>query len=348
MFNVPKIDSLKLRIPRHLVEYIDPTFCQEYQRLYTQSGMIESTINLDKHKVDITNGISTRIAVMFLTDGPVINEYVIIQANAKQLKSEYLQGITIQNVEDLYHYIMQLQVIYVSFETFMHEALVSDIDIAYDINITPKGLGDAIAAIYSNVLPSAFRFVGKPFKKNTNTGIQFNIREKATPSRPFVKIYHKSLELEYKSVEFFEAYIKGQEYKNIGRLEFTIKNNKHRQKLNIPNVKTFAQLLTTPSDILSEIAFSGVLSYVNKKEMIREYADLSPTDKLILYFIDTSISKGADKQSVMNVLNIFDIPQERSRMKKKLNVLINHVADEKKMVANTEAMNFLRQIKIQI
>ena len=213
MFNVPKIDSLKLRIPRHLVEYIDPTFCQEYQRLYTQSGMIESTINLDKHKVDITNGISTRIAVMFLTDGPVINEYVIIQANAKQLKSKYLQGITIQNVEDLYHYIMQLQVIYVSFETFMHEALVSDIDIAYDINITPKGLGDAIAAIYSNVLPSAFRFVGKPFRKNTNTGIQFNVREKATPSRPFVKIYHKSLELNINRLNFLRLTLRARTIK---------------------------------------------------------------------------------------------------------------------------------------
>ena len=348
MFNVPKIDSLKLRIPRHLITYIDPTFCEEYQRIFVGSGMIEDVVNLDKHKVNITNGISTRIAVMFLTDGPVINEYVVIQANAKQLKSKYLEGITVHNVENLYHYIMKLQVIYCDFETFMHEALVSDIDIAYDIEITPKGLADAISAIYSNVLPSAFRFVGKPFKKNTNTGLQFNVRDKATPSRPFVKIYHKSLELEYKSIEFFEKYIKGQAYQNIGRLEFTVKNNKHKQKLNIPEVKTFAQLLATPHDTLSDIAFSGVLNYINKSNIIREYADLSPTDKLILYFIDQYISKGADKQSVMNALNIFDKPQDRSRMKKKLNLLINHVADEKKMIANTESMNFLRQIRIQI
>jgi hypothetical protein len=67
-----------------------------------------------------------------------------------------------------------------------------------------------------------------------------------------------------------------------------------------------------------------------------------------LYFINEYISKGADKQSVFNVLNIFSVPQESSRMKKKLNVLINHVADEKKMIANTEAMNFLRQLKIQV
>jgi len=348
MFNVPKIDSLKLRIPRHLVEFIDPTFCEEFQRIYVGSGMIEETINLEKHKINITNGIKTRIAVVFSTEGAVVNEYVVIQANAKQLKERYLEGITLHNVEYLYNYIMQLQVIYLSFETFMHEALVSDFDIAYDIEITPHGLSDAISAIYSNIIPSVFRLVGKPFRKKTNTGLQFNVRDKATPTRPFVKIYHKSLELEFNSSDFFQAYMKGQKYKNIGRLEFTVKNYKHRQKLGIVDIRTFAQLLTAPVDDLSEIAFSGVLCYINKKEMIREYADLSPTDRLILYFINEYISKGADKQSVFNVLNIFSVPQESSRMKKKLNVLMNHVADEKKMIANTEAMNFLRQLKIQV
>ena len=349
MFNVPKIDSLKIRIPRHLVKYVDPTFCEEYQRIYTSSGMIEDLVNLDKHKVNISDGISTRIAVMFLTDGPVINEYIIIQANAKQLKSKYLEGITLYNVEALYHYIMRLQIIYCDFETFMNESLVSDIDIAYDVQISPKGLADAISGIYSNILPSAFRFVGKPFKTKSNTGLQFNLRDKATPSRPFVKIYHKSLELEYKSNDFFEKHIKNKvAHQNIGRLEFTIKNAKHKKALDIANVKTLTDLLTTPHEILCEIAFSGVLNYINKKDVIREYADLSPTDRLILYFINACVSKGADKQSIFNVLNIYNVPQERSRMKKKINVLINHVADEKKMIANTESMNFLRQIKIQL
>ena len=89
MLNFPKIDSLKLRIPRHLVEYIDPTFCEEYQRIYINTGMIEDTVSLEKHKVSLVNGISTRIAVMFLLEGGMTKEYIIIQANSKQLKKKY-------------------------------------------------------------------------------------------------------------------------------------------------------------------------------------------------------------------------------------------------------------------
>lgn len=331
-----------------MVQYIDPTFCEEYQRIYISSGMIEEAINLDKHKVSVVNGISTRIAVMFFQEGGMTREYIIIQANAKQLKSKYFEGITLHNVEDLYHYIMQLQVIYVPLETFIHESLVSDIDIAYDVNITPKGLGDAISALYTNIKPSAYRLVGKPFRQKTNVGLQFNIRDKATPAKPFIKIYHKSLELEFKSIDFFEAFIKEQAYDNIGRLEFTIKNSKHRKKLNLHNMKTFFDLLTTSSKTLENIVFSGLLKYINKQDVIREYRDLSPTDRLILYFIDKYISSGADRQSIMNVLNQFDVPQERSRMKKKITLLLDNVHDEKVMIANQEARNFLRQIKIQL
>lgn len=349
MLNLAKIDSLKLRIPKHLVTYVDDTFCESYQRIYVSSGIIDDTISLDKHKVDVTDGISSRIAVMFFQEGGVANEYIIVQCNAKQLKSKYFEGITKYNVERIYHYIMQLQIIYVPFDIFMHEALVSDIDIAYDTRITPTGLADAISALYKHIKPSMYAIVGRPFRQKTNVGMQFNTREKATPARPFIKIYHKSLELEFKSSEFFQKFIKHQgNYDDIGRIEFTIKNAKHRKKLGLQNVKTFADLLICDTKILEEIALSGLVSYVNKTQVMREYKDLSPTDRLLLHFINKYIAAGADKEAVMNAIWTYDIPQERSRMKKKLLQLLENVEDKKLMIANREAMNFLRQLKFEI
>lgn len=349
MLNIAKIDSLKLRIPRHLVTYVDETFCEAYQRIYVSSGVIDKAVNLDKHKVDVTNGVSSRIAVMFFQEGGQCNEYIIIQCNAKQLKQKYFEGITMHNVERIYHYIMQLQIVYVPFDIFMHEAMVSDIDIAYDTRITPSGLGDAISALYKHIKPSMYGIVGRPFRQKTNTGVQFNTREKATPARPFIKIYHKSLELEFKSSEFFTKYIQHQDnYHDIGRIEFTIKNAKHRKKLGLANVKTFADLLICDAKKLEEIALSGLISYVNKTEILRQYEDLSPTDRLLLYFINKFIASGADKEAVLNAIWTYDVPQERSRMKKKLLQLLENVEDKKLMIANKEAMNFLRQLKFDI
>jgi hypothetical protein len=351
-----KIDSLKLRIPRHKVSYVDSTFAQEYKKIFVDTGEIgtkknpktgefEEHINLDKHKVDVTKGISSRIAVFHSLQGGQAEEQIVIQCNSKQLKHRYFEGITWQTIKDLYEYIIGLNIIYVDYRTFLN-AYVSDIDFAYDVKVSKGAMMEANQEIYRNVLPSCHKFVGKPFRKQSNIGIQFNVRDKATPSRPYVKIYHKTTEFETHSNEFAEAFLKGQDYSDIGRLEFTLKNTKHRKHLDI-HITTMKDLLDLPQETMQNVCFSGIGNYLFKKEIMREFKDLSPTDRLILHFINKDIEHGADKQSIYAVLHSFDNPQERSRMKKKLTQLLEQVQDGEKLVANAETMNFLRALKLQ-
>ncbi|WP_299548489.1 hypothetical protein [Seonamhaeicola sp.] len=344
MLNVVKIDSLKLRIPKYKVTYVDPTFAAEYVKVYEDSGLIDEHINLDKHKVDVSNGITTRIAVFHAVQGTMCEEQIVIQCNAKQLRGNYFLGINKNTIKDVYHYIMDLNIISVSFEDFLL-AYISDIDVCYDVVVSPEAMREANREIYRNILPSMYKFVGNPFAKKTNTGLQFNIREKATPAKPYCKIYHKTLELQYKSCDFANTYLKTQNYENIGRLEYCIKNSKHQKHLGV-GLRCLNDLLNIDMNVLERIIFSGVLSYIDKKTILFEYKDLSPTDRMILYFINKYISNGADKQSIYSVLNTYENPQERSRMKKKLTQLVENVDDQNRLVSNQETLNFLRVLKL--
>lgn len=344
MLEVIKIDSLKIRIPKNLVTYVDDTFAEKYQKIYLKTGVIEDQINKDMHKVDITDGISSRIQVFNSLQGGKAEEQIVIQCNAKQLKDKYFKGITWETLPLLYKYIIDLEIIAFEYEAFL-DAYVSDIDYCYDVRVQPKALIESNKEIYEHLKPSCFKYVSKPFRSNTNVGIQFNTREKATPGKPYVKIYHKTLELQNKSIEFAEKYLKGQDYIDIGRLEYTIKNSKHRKQLNI-NATTFKELLNIKSSKLSVIVFSGVLSYIDKMAFNRCYKELSPYDKNMLLLINRCRNRGDSDMTLLNLLTNFKVPTVKSRMKKKTLTLLNNIDEKSRVLPDKETMYFLEAIKL--
>ena len=103
-------------------------------------------------------------------------------------------------------------------------------------------------------------------------------------------------------------------------------------------MKTFTDLLTLNSNWKMQYFRVSSNTLTNKK--LCESIETFPLLIFILYFIDKYISSGADRQSILNALNQYDRPQERSRMKKKLLQLIDKVQDEKVMIANEEARIF--------
>lgn len=344
MLEIIKIDSLKIRIPKYLVNYVDDTFAEEYQKVYVKTGMIEDHVNLDKHKVNVTSGISSRIAVFNSLQGGKSEEQIVIQCNAKQLKEKYLQGITRATLPALYQYIIDLNIVYFTYETFLN-AYVSDIDFCYDVKVTPKAMIEANQEIYNSVKPSCFKYVSKPFRQKTNVGMQFNTREKATPGRPYVKIYHKTLELQTKSSEFAEKYLVGQDYQDIGRLEYTIKNSKHRKQLGI-QASTLNELLNIDQSKIKSIVFGGVPKYTENDSFHRSFKAVSPTDRLILMLINRCRKRGDNNSIFMNLLNYFDVATEKSRIKKKLETLIFKVDEKSRILPDIETRYFLDAVKL--
>ena len=347
-----KIDSLKLRVPKHRCKILSPTFAQEYQKIVCDTGEIDPEISLDKHKVHLLNGITTRVAVFHQLSGGMSEEQIIIQVNAKQLGAKYFEGITDKNVKDIYNYIMALNIIECNYLDFL-DAFVSDIDFCIDLLVEPKAMQEGNIYLYNHVKPNLYKYVSKPFNRKDNTGMQFNNRAKATPGKPFVKIYHKGIELEHHSSEFAQSYLKNFDFANIGRIEYTLKNARHKKKLKL-KFKTMKELLEMlrENEIENKInVFDGVHAYIDKPAINRNVATLSPTDRILLYFIDRYVENGADKEAIINALEIFhwkDEAQQKSRMKKKLLKLINEVSDVHKMEKNKDGMDFLRLLKFDL
>jgi hypothetical protein len=340
-----KIDSFKLRVPRINVELVDSKFTKKFQKLY-ETGEIDEHIGLDNNKVKTENGITSRIGIVHSMDTDGGSEYVMFQINAKQLKKKYFEGINRNNIKIIYEYLMSFKIVYLDYSVFL-DGLISDIDICFDYKITRKGMQETNQKIYESILPHCAKYVGKPFGRKNNTGLQFNDRAKATPSKPYCKIYHKTTELESKSEEFAKAYLKNIDYQNIGRFEYTIKNSKHKRYLNL-KYQTLDDFLKIQHRTLERFFFNGIKSYTISQEIIREYQDLSPAKRLMLELINKLISRGSDKQSIYTVLNVFDIPQEKSRMKKLLTQLLENIDDNHQLIANKESMQMLRVLRLDL
>lgn len=341
-----KIDSFKLRVPLVAVEIVDTKFASKYQKLYPDTGEIDEHINLDKHKVNIENGITSRIAIVHSMDSNGGSEYVVFQMNAKQLKEKYFEGINRNNIKKIYNYLMDFKLVYLTYSSFLN-GLISDVDICYDYKITREDMKKTNQKIFESVLPHCYKYVAKPFGRKDNTGLQFNDRAKATPSKPYCKIYHKTTELENNSAEFAKAYLSNIEFQNIGRFEYTIKNYKHKTYLKL-KYQTLDDFLRIQNKTLELFFFNGIKAYTTAKNIIKEYKDLSPTDRLLLEMINRLISRGSDKQNIHTALNVFDIPQEKSRMKKKLTNLLENVDDKYRLVANKESMQMLRVLRLDL
>ncbi len=341
-----KIDSFKLRIPRVAVEFVDSKFSSAYQKIYINTGEIDEHISLDKHKVNIEKGITSRIGVVHSMDAEGGGEYVVFQINAKQLKQKYFEGINRNNIKVIYKYLMSFNLVHLDYSIFLN-GLISDIDLCYDFNITRNGMQETNQKIHESILPHCHKYVDKPFRRKTNTGLQFNDRSKSTPSKPYCKIYHKTTELETKSEEFTKHFLKNVDFQNLGRFEYTIKNSRHKRYLKL-NYQTLDDFLKIQHKTLERFFFNGIKTYTMSQEIIREYKELSPTDRLLLELINRLISRGSDKHNIYTALNIFEIPQEKSRMKKKLVELLEKVDDKHRLVANKESMQMLRVLRLDL
>lgn len=355
-----KIDSLKLTFPRNSVQIIDEKFAQEYQKIYINTGEIDTeSVSLDKHKVEQIKGISSRIALGQWVMGDNINEVLFLQINAKMCRELYFDGINWNNWKLVYNHIMQQRVIYMDERTFLN-GMVTDIDFAFDFKATPKELSEVITMLYSKVLPERHKFVSAPFRQKTNVGIQFNKREKATPSKPFIKIYHKGLELQYKSEEFGRTFLTGQKFKevykkknqdvpdwkNTSRLEVTLKNSRDKKYHGLNQLKDMKDLLDLSDKEREKIVFSGLPKYLNRASKIHITDEVSPTDRYIIWMIDLLMKHGYGKAALFQGLDIFEDKQQKHRIRKKLEKIVDAVPDQNKLESNRRIDNILLQLKV--
>lgn len=328
-----RLDSFKLRLPLGLVEVIDKSLLNSKYLIdlddFIESGLYEQEFKNKAKKFEI-NGITTRIAVeeQKIDFKENTERYLTIGINSKQLEGSYLAGIGKDNIIVIYDYLIAFNCIKISFKDFIGCSQVTDMDIKIDFQQTKDEYNTLTKYLEANTKPSRHQKEGClpfPAPKNTGikwTGLSWSYREiggNKAQSKPFFKIYHKEFELDNKSFQFSSKYLNPDEYKNLIRLETTIKNKRHFKYLGIKD-NNFSTILNLSQEQLKKafyISFTKHLIKTKTMEPKKTYTGPTPEElmkiKMLNYFAETS---GYDVYMSAEYL-IEDIQCKTTRYRKK-------------------------------
>jgi len=295
---LPKLDSLRLEIPIKQCEVVGKIKIP-YIKVSVEAGnIIEGSLDeplFDLQQIHKENGITFRVQLMRRTLGNnQFEDRYILQISSKMLRGRYFEGISAENINEIYEYIQSLNILKFSKEAFMN-AYAYDIDLAMDVKCSREGWLKLCRKVNANLNPSKFKYVNL-FGSSDNTGLELNRREKATNEAPFVKLYHKSTEMLSKSAEFNGLYFNGQDHK-IGRLEFSLKNRAHVKHLGL-EIKSLFDILHVENIKLKNILTTQVRKCYMEKRIIKAQIEgrLPIKDDMLYNLIRLCIENGEDAE----------------------------------------------------
>lgn len=344
--NTPKIDSLRLLIP-----FDDVEVNKEHSTFLRHTAEINSDGEVLNQKFNTTyrlhsNPCSSHYQVANIIDNGIVSKVLKLGFSAKTLKVNYFDGITKENVSNIYDFIISENVVKISKETLL-KAKVVDVDICFDLLLNETNVVQAITIASQLTKPSKLTN-GNAFRQKNNVGIEWSNRNKVGKSykkKQYLKYYAKSLELKHNSTIFYDAYIKNTEVDKVLndnkslRVETTIKNKAHWETYNA-NIDTLNDLLNLDLNNYLEVFNRPINHYMQGITAIETRTDLTPNQKLqIDYVALLKEYKDLNENDCIDyMVNKFggDNRQKRYQYKKTLAKLLSEsrVLDIKKHDAN--------------
>lgn len=312
-----KVDSVLLSIPVDECKLLHPDLKDsfKYQKINTNTGEIHDIKNHKGIKHEITkdetkDGTSFHFGLNKQWYYPKDSSkeeriYLSFLCNSKHLKSLYFKGITRETYKVFYENIMQLKVFNTSYETFK-KARYSDIDICFDFPCKIDDFSSVIENFKNSFLEEKMIYFHSVFNtKNAGfwTPTRKNPRFQADVKKPFMKAYHKETELIYKSNVFAKKYLNYQDFKDLARMEFQVKNSDHKRSLGLTNKQTFWNFLNSDLKIIA----SKIAKRYTEKAKFKKDTNMKPNDKVILDLIRLSLDHGALPSSIRQIFDRTDV-----------------------------------------
>jgi hypothetical protein len=342
--NIPSIDSLKWRIELDKVDVLNRNITDHIinSKINTATGEIieETPIQSNSLKIHFEH-----YHIHFAINKIFGVEYLVVLINSKLLEQDYLNGISMRNIEALYNKIMSCNVFECSFEQFLSNGMVSDIDIKKDLELNAHDLRTVITHLDKGSKPhKSAKYGCNAFTQKDNLGIEWNTRKSATHRHPFLKIYHKGIESEHsKNRPFFEHYIGLGALSSRTRIEVTIKSYKEAQKHGFKDNTLLTLLKATTNDlntIIEHSVTSNLEPRLNKVE--RKNKDKLNNTELIMYLYLTELikEKGISfKTALEHVIDHQDCKVQRSRLKTALTRIYEEQIEGQKYEVKTRSIN---------
>jgi len=331
-FNRITIDSMKIRIPLNIcgiedAQLFDRWIMVNENELKEGSLVYDDSVFKDKALRRSQHGITTRFAIERVTDtNQETEEYVTMLVNSKMLEENYLNGINRNNIKTIYKRLQEYNIVSFTYRHFMEATACTDIDFKTDIeNPNFKAHFQHIISMAksSKLAKKGYRH----FTSKDNKGISFGDRRLATKSNPFIKIYHKTLELQKNSKEFYQKFIAPLEVYSMPdhliRCEFTLKNKKHLQHYGI--MDNSLKTILSYSDFYLKGIQADILAIHLKsieKPLKRAKDNLTPDQQIIFNALQL-IDRNQDVFTITSkeLLQGIDNKASKSRKKKMLDTL---------------------------
>jgi len=286
------VDSLKLRLSIDKVQILNESLNSHWIEVNELTGEIRTDKEFKDSAYYVKNqGISTRYALEKQpTKDKTVKQFLVIAVNAKMLGSLYFDGLTPENLIEVYNYLISQKVVSFSYKDFLNSEC-TDVDykkdfICPDIDLLIKKLSSL--TIQSNRKGEGFQM----FNKENNKGIQWADRKTTSISKaPYIKIYSKHLDLISQSKEFRQTFLQDKEIKNLTRVEFTIKNKKHYRLYKVEDT-TLKSVVSISQPILNTMLKTTIAKHTEKViKPIKAKTDgkLSATDQKLINLVQMAI-----------------------------------------------------------
>lgn len=231
-----EIDSFRLKIPYDSCNVLSTELEQLYLTINSNTSEIISErlnnrINVGTDYMKLWIQVQSQNARVESKDkgrkAIAPKKYIVVTVHSKLLGSRYLDRITMDNVIHVYNAIMKYNVFSCDYHTFLHSDVL-DIDFCRNVQI--PNWNECKSYILEHLKPTKQLNKGcYEFKSKDNVGLQFGTRDKSSYTAPYIKIYHKYLELTTKSILFTEKYLNNaiDIPSDLFRVEYTLRDKKH-------------------------------------------------------------------------------------------------------------------------
>lgn len=320
------VDSMKLRIPMANVKVIDNALNSRWLYVNELTGEIDESYSKDKEVFIKEPGIGIKYKIEKIPVERKVKPFLTMSLPSKILKQNYFEGITINNIKSVYHNIQDHHVVQFSFGDFLNSSSCTDVDLKYDFFYNgdfKKGIEELENLVKETKEQGAG---ARMFKQKTNQGIEFSNRRTTSIVRhPYLKFYHKGLELMYQSKIFYSRYLNHVDIKDIIRCETTVKNKKHFRRLWGHDLTDLYHVLIMPQEDKEDAFKHAFGCHFNLPEHKRKKSrkdSLKGKDLMLYNLLAMQLNRGVSYDILRdNLIRVYDDRQNRWRNKKLLDSL---------------------------
>jgi hypothetical protein len=331
-----KIDSLRIRIKAKHVEFLDSELTDQYARLNINTAELVAEDDKTQRLTKEVDGCRYDFQIRRYNIKGDTDVYFVMTINAKMLRYNYFDGLTQQNIQDIYQEVMGFDIVKFSWGVFVNRSYTVDIDFSLDFVADQNEYQSFLHQLQYLTPFTKERDRGY---KNHEGGLEWNSRANSNQSNPYIKTYNKEIEMRSRSWKFMHSFLEDKSLDNLCRFEFTIKGSNHLKSFGILNSSLYSILGL--SQEVRKLMLKGVTSKVfdlkkHSNYRVIEGHELKPDKKVLLQSLRAMADMGFTSADALDYITKYLKGSNKTKYKNKVLLLWNTYIEPMTLRAKVE------------